>query len=91
MYMQQPSEYTEYGTPETGYADYRLEGGWNEFKRNGKPTKRGRHAGRKHDAVEMDRAAALEAERSEIVKLMVALQIFTGPRAVVRAYLKATS
>lgn len=86
----QPSEYYEYGTPETGHADYAAEGGWNEFKPSGKASKRGRHAGRKHDAVEMDLAAALEAERSEIVKAIHQLQLFTGSHAVVRAYLKAT-
>lgn len=90
MLGQQPSEYTEYGVaPDAGYADYRLETGYNEFKRNGKPTRHAKHAGPNNKAVEQDMAAALEAERKDIALLMAKLYIYTDARAVVRAFIQA--
>jgi hypothetical protein len=90
MYMQQPSEYTEYGTTETEYADYAAEGGWNEYKRNGKPSRHSKHAGRRHDVEASNLGAALEAERADIVRAMSALTMFTGAGRVVRAHVAAT-
>ncbi|WP_269939058.1 hypothetical protein [Arthrobacter sp. HY1533] len=97
MYGAQPTEYDDpyYGD---GRADYSHETGHNEFpyypgiyELNGKtpdppepaPRKHGAHAKRNLRRVEQDRAAALEAERAEIMYAMANLTIFAGYRAVV--------
>lgn len=55
------------------------------------PRHRGAHAKNNLAAVEQDRAAALEAERTDIVKAMSRMGAYVGNRAVAVAILTALS